>query len=188
MNMNLLSKVEDPEVGDRVTTIFWPDTDPATGTVKFVQGEEYVVDFDKDIGLMVMTIHDDVYYTPLCWLDDKPVYVGDELHYKPVTGAVMMVTVVRRMKADGSADAPDRLLVIRCGDVDGRLATRVENLSWNAPKVKREGWVVLQGKHGSPIFRSGVFDERWQAEACAENFYEAVIGHLTWEESSQLEE
>lgn len=65
---------------------------------------------------------------PLCWVEEQPVYKGDKLWH---TGTEKWITAY----ALGSFSVPT---VTVEGDPAGY---HIDSLTWEAPKVKREGWI-----------------------------------------------
>lgn len=85
----------------------------------------------------------EVFYPPLAWVEDKPVYKGDTLYEK-----------------DGNTFCPDLLE----GDLLGQkmneglplIYRAIEDLTWTKPlrKVKRQGWVNVYGNPKAPYPRA----------------------------------
>lgn len=108
---------------------------------------------------------------PLCWVEGRPVYRGDVLYGK---GECSDLTYIADKVESGGT-------LISQEGTSGKKE-QPEFLTWTPPKVKREGFVVVN--------KASVFNSREQAEACRDSFLENtgrfVIGRAEWEEPAEV--
>lgn len=109
--------------------------------------EEYVFNIE-DHGFIVVgascanTHHQTLDYVkmkPLAWVEGKPVYKGDVLYYAPRTE----VLSGRPCTIKGSVSNIANGLQLEEEREGTFVWTMASNLTWNKPKVKREGWINI---------------------------------------------
>ena len=100
----------------------------------------YVAGPDKD-GKFCVNYNEALYFThiegmkqnPICWVEDKPVYEGDLLHYKPPINMLAASNV--RVGKTGHTEFEVYLN-------SGGWAY-IKDLTWVLPKVTHEGWLNI---------------------------------------------
>lgn len=94
---------------------------------RFIDGPDasgnFVVD---DAGLFQLYQRSDLRLAPLCWVEGKPVYKGDVLY--TCDGV--------KLPAEGASRRGE--ILVSCGS-----NWNTDSLTWEQPKVKREGWVNI---------------------------------------------
>lgn len=91
---------------------------------------------------------------PLIFVEDKPVYLGDVLYCKDTKESVL-ITLEDFSEGDE------------------------EYLTWNKPKVKKEGWVNLYKKSDGSVEAGAVFHTKGEAEFFGGGF---TVLRIEWEE------
>lgn len=114
---------------------------------------------------------------PLCWVEGRPVYRGDVLYWYSGSRPVKFTAGDQMIDDEiicgiSTFDTGETM-----GD-DGFSGVLPGSLTWTPPKVKREGFVVVN--------KASVFNSRKQAEAYRDSFLENtsrfIIGRVEWEE------
>lgn len=112
----------------------------------YVDGPDYfevVCVKGKEGGLYLNSIHEMKMY-PLAWVEGRPVYKGDVLYWNTQSS-----DSGSKFTATGFLEEPNYIAGVsllsdgdRLGE-DGLSGMRPENLTWQKPKTKREGWMNL---------------------------------------------
>ena len=115
---------------------------------------------------------------PLAWVEGKPVYRDDVLYVKNHTGRTgSVVTAEFAENGDGYC---------RFRTYNGAVPLiLLSELTWNPPKVKKEGWINLYpangASQGAPICGGCVHATKEKADRDASLDRTACI-HIEWEE------
>lgn len=150
--------------------------------------KEYVFDV-KDQGFIVVGASctttraftlDCVKMKPLAWVEGKPVYKGDVLYATGGCHKGTLVTANGKKVFDGHNG--DKYLPVKYGASDCANAA-INDLTWNKPKVKREGWLNIY-KNGTTYLH----DTEEEAVKGSVNYYGKVALNfvttirIEWEE------
>lgn len=111
-----------------------------------------------------------LYIVPLAWVEGKPVYKGDVLWVKSDVVCDYRMHEVAEVR-DG-AFYKDQIY-----DVNGKWTT-AKHLTWQSPKVKREGWVNIYSDNEAYIHST-----RNEADSRSSNGRIACV-RIEWEEPS----
>ena len=115
---------------------------------------------------------------PLAWVEGKPVYKGDVLYIKCLSDKTTIT---------GICNQTDKTLgkLLQC---TSHGAIWEENLTWNPPKVKREGWVNVSNKSANSAWVAEVngllshsYASKQDADRCALPDRIACV-RIEWEE------
>lgn len=146
------------------------------------------IDGPDSVGDLVFVVPDGQFYitrkkairmAPICWVEGRPVYRGDVLYRKGLSGQFIAESIER--DSDG-----DVFLRYANGGgsswVEGPEDTSVD-CTWTPLKVKREGWVNIYPKYSGGIAGVGSYinETRENADAQADNHRIACV-RIEWEE------
>lgn len=106
-------------------------------------------------------------FQPLCWVEGKPVYPGDELYRPGVEGAVALVASHITRSGPGS----EYLHFSNAADASEFADNRRGYLTWTKPEQKREPSFQVEGQDvypGDTVYYYGDEKHRWGREMVVE--------------------
>jgi len=115
---------------------------------------------------------------PLCWVESKPVYPGDELYRPAVEGDKALVVSHVTIK-----DGIEYLYFSNFGDASEYADNRRGYLTWTEPEQKREPSFQVEGQDvfpGDPVYYYGGTKSKWGKEYTVETDNSVTRNNNQW--------